>query len=79
MELWHGLLICPIIKLLILPIQLIIQMVQIKKYIDDNYLKSGGTVTGHVILTNAILASQYQAISRNTGNAFFVQIINPYV
>ena len=35
-----------------------------KKYIDDNYLKlSGGTVTGHIILNNAILISQYQAIS----------------
>ena len=51
-----------------------------KKYIDDNYLKlSGGTVTGHIILNNKILTSQYQAISRNTGNAFFVQITNPYV
>ena len=51
-----------------------------KRYIDDNYLKlSGGTVTGHIILNNAILTSQYQAISRNTGNAFFVQITNPYV
>ena len=51
-----------------------------KKYIDDNYLKlSGGTVNGHIILNNAILTSQYQAISRNTGNAFFVQITNPYV
>ena len=51
-----------------------------KKYIDDNYLKlSGGTFTGHVILNNAILTSQYQATSRNTGNAFFVQITNPYV
>ena len=51
-----------------------------KKYIDDNYLKlSGGTVTGHIILNNAILTSQYQAISRNAGNAFFVQITNPYV
>ena len=40
---------------------------------------SGGTVTGHIILNNAILTSQYQAISRNTGNAFFVQITNPYV
>ena len=51
-----------------------------KKYLDDNYLKlSGGTVTGHIILNNAILTSQYQAISRNTGNAFFVQITNPYV
>ena len=51
-----------------------------KKYIDDNYLKlSGGTVTGHIILKNAVLTSQYQAISRNTGNAFFVQITNPYV
>ena len=51
-----------------------------KKYIDDNYLKlSGGTVTGHIILNNAILTSQYQAISRNTGNALFVQITNPYV
>ena len=51
-----------------------------KKYIDDNYLKlSGGTMTGHIILNNAILTSQYQAISRNTGNAFFVQITNPYV
>ena len=51
-----------------------------KKYIDDNYLKlSGGTVTGHIILNNAILSSQYQAISRNAGNAFFVQITNPYV
>ena len=43
-----------------------------KKYIDDNYLKlSGGTVTGHIILNDAIVISQYQAISRNTGNAFF--------
>ena len=51
-----------------------------KKYIDDNYLKlSGGTFTGHTILNNAILTSQYQAISRNTGNAFCVQITNPYV
>ena len=51
-----------------------------KKYIDDNYLKlSGGTVTGHIILNNAVLTSQYQAISRSTGNAFFVQITNPYV
>ena len=51
-----------------------------KKYIDDNYLKlSGGTVTGHIILNNAILISQYQAISRNTGNAFFVQVTNLYV
>ena len=51
-----------------------------KKYIDDNYLKlSGGTMTGHIILNNAVLTSQYQAISRSTGNAFFVQITNPYV
>ena len=51
-----------------------------KKYIDDNYLKlSGGTMTGHIILNNKILTSQYQAINRNTGNAFFVQITNPYV
>ena len=51
-----------------------------KKYIDDNYLKlSGGTVTGNIILTSSMLLSQYQAISRNTGNAFFVQITNPYV
>ena len=51
-----------------------------KKYIDDNYLKlSGGTMTGHIILNNAVLTSQYQAINRNTGNAFFVQITNPYV
>ena len=38
-----------------------------------------GTLTGHIILENHVLASQDQAISRNTGNAFFVQIINPYV
>ena len=51
-----------------------------KKYIYDNYLKlSGGTMTGHIILNNAVLTSQYQAISRSTGNAFFVQITNPYV
>ena len=51
-----------------------------KKYIDDNYLKlSGGTVTGHIILTNPIHTSQYQAINRGIGNAFFVQITNPYV
>ena len=51
-----------------------------KKYIDDNYLKlSGGTMTDHIILNNKILTSQYQAINRNTGNAFFVQITNPYV
>ena len=43
-----------------------------KKYIDDNYLKlSGGTVTGHIILHNTVLTSQYQALSRTTGNAFF--------
>ena len=36
-------------------------------------------MTGHIILNNAVLTSQYQAISRNTGNAFFVQITNPYV
>ena len=29
-----------------------------KKYIDNNYLKlSGGTLTGHIILTNDILTS----------------------
>ena len=51
-----------------------------KKYIDGNHLKlSGGTVSGHIILNNAILTSQYQAISRSTGNAFFVQLTNPYV
>ena len=51
-----------------------------KKYIYDNYLKlSGGTMTGHIILNNKILTSQYQAINQNTGNAFFVQITNPYV
>ena len=51
-----------------------------KKCTGDNYLKlSGGTVTGHIMLSNAILISQYQAISRNTGNAFFVQLTNPYV
>ena len=50
-----------------------------KKYIADNYLKlSGGTVTGHIILNNDVLTSQYQAISRSTGNAFFAQITNPY-
>ena len=36
-------------------------------------------MTGHIILNNAVLTSQYQAISRSTGNAFFVQITNPYV
>ena len=51
-----------------------------EKCIDDNYLKlSGGTVTGHIILNNTVLTSQYQALSRTTGNAFFVQITNPYV
>ena len=51
-----------------------------KKYMDDNYLKlSGGTVTGHIILSNAVLTSQYQTPSQTTGNAFFVQITNPYV
>ena len=50
-----------------------------KKYIDDDYLKlSGGTVTGHIILNNPLLVSQYQAISRNTGNAYFVQSFIPY-
>ena len=49
-----------------------------KKYIDDNYLKlCGGTVTGHIILNNTVLTSQYQALSRTTGNAFFVPITNP--
>ena len=51
-----------------------------KSLTESNFLKlSGGTVTGHIILTNPMPISQYQAISRNTGNAFFVQIINPYV
>ena len=51
-----------------------------KKYIDDNYLKlPGGIVIGHIILSNTVRTSQYQAISGNTGNAYFVQIINPYV
>ena len=51
-----------------------------KSYVDTNFLKlSGGTVTGHIILANHGLASQGQTISRNTGNAFFVQIINPYI
>ena len=60
--------------------KLMIKMGLTKKYIDDNYLKlSAGTMTGHIILNNKILTSQYQAINRNTGNAFFVQITNPYV
>ena len=51
-----------------------------KKYIDDNYLKlSGGTVTGHIILNSPLLVSQYQAISQNTGNTYFVQIFSPHV
>ena len=52
-----------------------------KKYIDNNNnLKlSGGTVTGHIILNNTVSTPQYQALSRTTGNAFFVQITNPYV
>ena len=51
-----------------------------KSYVDINFLKlSGGTVTDHIILANHVLASQDQAISRNTGNAFFGQVINPYV
>ena len=51
-----------------------------KSYVDTNFWKlSGGTVTGHIILANYVLASQDQAISRNTGNAFFVEIINPHV
>ena len=51
-----------------------------KNYIDDNYLKLfGGTRSGNIILYNTILASQYQALSRTTGNAFFVQITTPYV
>ena len=51
-----------------------------KKYIDDNYLKlCGGTRSGNIVLYNTILASQYQALSWTTGNAFFVQITTPYV
>ena len=53
-----------------------------KSYVDTKVLKlSGGTVTGHIILANHVLALQDKAnaISRNTGNTFFVQIINPYV
>ena len=51
-----------------------------KTYIDDNYLKlSSGTVTGNIILTNPMLLSQCEALSRTTGNAFFVEITNPYV
>jgi len=51
-----------------------------KKCIDDNYLKlSGGTMSGNIILNSTLLFSQYQALSRTTGNAFFVQITNPYV
>ena len=47
-----------------------------KKYIDDNYLKlSGGTITGHIILNNAVLTSQYQAISRSTGNVFLYKLL----
>ena len=43
-----------------------------KSYVDTNFLKlSGGTATGHIILATHVLASQDQAISRNTGNAFF--------
>ena len=40
---------------------------------------SGGTDTGHIILNNTVLTSQYQALSRTSENAFFVQITNPYV
>ena len=51
-----------------------------KSYANNKFLPlAGGTFTVHIILSNALLISQYQAISRNTGNAFFVQIINPYV
>ena len=51
-----------------------------KSYVDTNFLKLfGATVTGHIIIANHVLALQDQAISRNTGNASFVQIINPYV
>ena len=48
--------------------------------IDNNYLKlSGGTMNGNIILNSTLLLSQYQALSWTTGNAFFVQITNPYV
>ena len=47
-----------------------------KKYIDDNYLKlSGGTVAGRIILHNTVLISQYQALSRTTGNAFLYNLL----
>ena len=50
-----------------------------KSYVDTNFLKlSGSTVTGHIILNNALLVSQYQALSRNTGNAYFVQLNSSY-
>ena len=39
-----------------------------KSYVDTNFSKlSGGTVTGHIIFANHVLASQDQAISCNTG------------
>ena len=51
-----------------------------KKYLDDNYLKlSGETMSDNIILNSIALTSHYQALSRTTGNAFFVQITNPYV
>ena len=48
--------------------------------IDNNYLKlSGGTMNGNIILNSTLLLSQYQALSWTTGNAFFVQITNPFI
>lgn len=47
---------------------------------DGRYLKlAGDTITGQIFFNNNVLASNYQALSRTIGNAYFVQIHNPYV
>lgn len=45
-----------------------------ESYAYTNFLKlSGGTVTGHIILSNLIITSHNQALNHNIGNVFFIQ------
>ena len=47
-----------------------------KSYADSKFLPlAGGTVTGHIILANHVLASQDQPTSSNTGNAFLCKLL----
>ena len=81
MELWQGLLICPIIKLLILPIPPTLRMLYAinKSWSERNCLKlSGGRITGQLYLPYSNCVTQNQALNSHTGNNFFVQNYNPY-